>query len=187
VLAEFAEKFVAKAGALTVGDPADPATQLGPLISAREAAELAARVDAALAAGATALLRGRTDGTLVEPTVLTGLPADSELLRREFYGPVAFLLPFTGEDEAVRIVNDTPFGLSGAVHTGDLERGVRLAGRIDSGMVHVNDGTINDEPLVPFGGEKCSGLGRLNGEATVDAFTTLKWISVQHGHTHFPF
>jgi aldehyde dehydrogenase (NAD+) len=100
---------------------------------------------------------------------------------------VAFLLPFTGEDEAVRIVNDTPFGLSGAVHTGDLERGVRLAGRIDSGMVHVNDGTINDEPLVPFGGEKCSGLGRLNGEATVDAFTTLKWISVQHGRTHFPF
>lgn len=187
VLPEFAAKFVAKAAALKTGDPSDPATQLGPLIGAREAADLAARVDAALAAGATALLRGRTEGTLVEPTVLTGLPADSELLRREFYGPVAFLLPFTGEDEAVRIVNDTPFGLSGAVHTRDLERGVRLAGRIDSGMVHVNDGTIHDEPLVPFGGEKCSGLGRLNGESTVDAFTTLKWISVQHGRTPFPF
>lgn len=187
LLDEFTGKFTAKAAALRVGDPADPATQLGPLINHRQADALRAQVDQALAAGATAVLRGRSAGTLVEPTVLTGLPPDSEVLRQEFYGPVAVIVPFDGEDEAVRIVNDTPFGLSGAVHTRDVERGVRLAQRIETGMIHVNDGTIHDEPLVPFGGEKSSGVGRLNGEATVDAFTTLKWVSVQHGRSQFPF
>lgn len=85
------------------------------------------------------------------------------------------------------IVNDTPYGLSGAVHTGDIERGVNFAKQIDTGMFHVNDGTVHDEPIVPFGGEKASGVGRLNGESMLDAFTSLKWISVQHGRSGFPF
>lgn len=87
----------------------------------------------------------------------------------------------------MRLVNDTPYGLSGAVHTGDVERGVNFAKRIDTGMFHVNDGTVHDEPIVPFGGEKHSGLGRLNGDTMLDAFTTQKWISVQHGRSGFPF
>ncbi|MGW2944327.1 aldehyde dehydrogenase family protein, partial [Streptomyces sp. NPDC001226] len=144
-------------------------------------------VDQAIAEGAIALVHGRTTDNLVEPSVLTGVPADSDLLRQEIFGPVAFLIPFDGEEEAVRIVNDTPYGLSGAVHTGDIERGVAFAKRIDTGMFHVNDGTVHDEPRVPFGGEKHSGVGRLNGETTVEAFTTLKWISVQHGRSGFPF
>ncbi|MEU7578780.1 aldehyde dehydrogenase family protein [Streptomyces sp. NPDC041068] len=187
VEAEFTEKFVAKVATLKVGDPADPATQIGPLINSSQAEGVATLVEQTVEAGATALLHGRTDGNLVAPSVLTGLPADSPVLNQEIFGPVALLLPFDGEDEAVRIANATPYGLSGALHTGDVERGVRLAKRIDTGMIHINDGTVHDEPIVPFGGEKHSGVGRLNGEATVDAFTTQKWISVQHGRSRFPF
>ncbi|MEU6676825.1 aldehyde dehydrogenase family protein [Streptomyces sp. NPDC046925] len=185
--AEFTEKFVAKVASLNVGDPADPATHIGPLINSSQADAVTKIVDQTVAAGAKALLHGRTKGNLVAPTVLTDLPADSPALCQEIFGPVALLVPFDGEEEAVRIANDTPYGLSGAVHTADVERGVRFARRIDSGMFHVNDGTVHDEPIVPFGGEKYSGVGRLNGEATVDAFTTQKWVSVQHGRTQFPF
>ncbi|MEU8935179.1 aldehyde dehydrogenase family protein [Streptomyces sp. NPDC048409] len=184
---EFTEKFVAKVRTLRAGDPQDPRTVIGPLINSQQAESVSATVEQAVAEGATALLHGRTTGNLVEPSVLTDVPAGSELLRQEVFGPVAFLIPFDGEEEAVRIVNDTPYGLSGAVHTGDVERGVAFAQQIDTGMFHVNDGTVHDEPVVPFGGEKHSGLGRLNGEGTVDAFTTQKWISVQHGRSGFPF
>lgn len=119
--------------------------------------------------------------------MLTGLAADSPVLQQEIFGPVALIVPFDGEDEAVRIANDTPYGLSGAVHTGDIERGVRIAQRINTGMIHINDGTVHDEPIVPFGGEKHSGSGRLNGESMIEAFTTQKWISVQYGRSRFPF
>ncbi|MFF2849805.1 aldehyde dehydrogenase family protein [Streptomyces sp. NPDC058001] len=182
---EFTEKFVARVRELNTGDPRDPDTHIGPVINDFQAEALGGLVDQALAEGATALVEGRTIGNLVEPTVLTGLPADSPLLRQEIFGPVALLIPFDGEDEAVRIANDTPYGLSGAVHTADAERGVNFARRIDTGMMHVNDTTVRDEPLVAFGGEKQSGLGRLNGESTVDAFTTRKWVSVQHGRSRF--
>ncbi|MFJ9427383.1 aldehyde dehydrogenase family protein [Streptomyces sp. NPDC101249] len=183
----FTEKFVAKVRTLKVGDPRDPQTVIGPVINSSQAEALSAVVEQAVEQGATALVRGTTTDNLVEPSVLTGLPADSPLLRQEVFGPIAFLITFDGEEEAVRLVNDTPYGLSGAVHTGDVERGVAFAKRIDTGMFHVNDGTVHDEPLVPFGGEKSSGVGRLNGETTADAFTTLKWISVQHGRSGFPF
>lgn len=187
VLAEFTEKFVAKVGSLTVGDPKDPNTQIGPLINSTQADAINAEVDRVVAAGATVLLRGSSVGTLVSPVVLTDIPAESPLLQRELFGPVVMLIPFDGEDEAIEIANDTPFGLSGAVHSGSVERGVRVAQRIDSGMIHVNDGTIADEAIVPFGGEKNSGVGRLNGESTVEAFTTQKWISIQHGRSRYPF
>lgn len=183
---EFTEKFVARVAALKAGDPRDPQTQIGPVINAFQADALTALIDQALADGATALVRGRTRGNLVEPTVLTGLPDDSPLLSQEIFGPVALLIEFDGEEEAVRIADDSPYGLSGAVHTADAERGVRFAQRIDSGMFHVNDSTVQDDPLVAFGGEKASGSGRLNGEATVEAFTTQKWISIQHGRSPFP-
>ncbi|MGX4690646.1 aldehyde dehydrogenase family protein [Streptomyces sp. JNUCC 63] len=187
VAEEFTEKFVAKVKSLRVGDPSDPRTVIGPVINSTQANDLSGAVEQALAEGATALVRGGTTDNLVEPSVLTDVPADSSLLRQEVFGPVAFVIPFDGEEEAVRIVNDTPYGLSGAVHTADVERGVAFARRIDTGMFHVNDGTVHDEPLVPFGGEKHSGVGRLNGETTVDAFTTAKWISVQRGRSEFPF
>ncbi|MEV8036773.1 aldehyde dehydrogenase family protein [Streptomyces sp. NPDC002742] len=185
--AEFTEKFVAKVRTLKTGDPSDPQTVIGPVINSSQADALSSVVEQAIAEGATALLQGSTTDNMVEPSVLTGVPAGSDLLRQEIFGPVVFLVPFDGEEEAVRIVNDTPYGLSGAVHTADIERGVNFAKQIDTGMFHVNDGTVHDEPLVPFGGEKHSGIGRLNGETTVDSFTTTKWISVQHGRSRFPF
>ncbi|MFJ3231676.1 aldehyde dehydrogenase family protein [Streptomyces sp. NPDC086787] len=184
---EFTEKFVAKVRTLKTGDPSDPHTVIGPVINSLQANTISAVIEQAVSEGATVLVRGATADNLVEPSVLTDVPAGSSLLHREIFGPVALLVPFDGEEEAVRIVNDTPYGLSGAVHTTDIERGVAFAKRVDTGMFHVNDGTIHDEPLVPFGGEKHSGIGRLNGETTLDAFTTLKWISVQHGRTAFPF
>ncbi|MDX6348203.1 MAG: aldehyde dehydrogenase [Streptomyces sp.] len=186
VEAEFTEAFTARVAALRVGDPSDPATQIGPLIDQASADTITAQVDQAVAGGAVALLRGTAEGTLVSPSVLTGLAADAPILRRELFGPVVLIVPFDGEDEAVRIANDTPFGLSGAVHTADVERGIRIAQRIETGMIHVNDSTINDEPLVAFGGEKQSGLGRLNGDSAVEVFTTTKWISIQHGRSQFP-
>ncbi|MCX5236342.1 aldehyde dehydrogenase family protein [Streptomyces prunicolor] len=184
---EFTEKFVTKVKSLKVGDPRDPQTVIGPVINSQQADALSGVVEQAIAEGATALVHGTTTDNLVAPSVLTDLPADSDLLRQEVFGPVAFLITFDGEEEAVRIVNDTPYGLSGAVHTADIERGVNFAKQIDTGMFHVNDGTVHDEPIVPFGGEKASGLGRLNGESMLDAFTSLKWISVQHGRSGFPF
>ncbi|MEU8948046.1 aldehyde dehydrogenase family protein [Streptomyces sp. NPDC048489] len=184
---EFTEKFVAKVRTLKTGDPSDPATIIGPVINSSQADAITAAVDQAIAEGATALVHGATTDNLVEPTVLTDLPAGSAILRQEIFGPVALLVLFDGEEEAVRLVNDTPYGLSGAVHTADVERGVSFAKQIDTGMFHVNDGTVHDEPPVAFGGEKHSGIGRLNGEATVEAFTTQKWISVQHGRSFFPF
>ncbi|MEV6672268.1 aldehyde dehydrogenase family protein [Streptomyces sp. NPDC051162] len=187
VEAEFTEKFVAKVKSLKVGDPGDPATHIGPLINAGQADAINTLLDQSVADGATALVRGETNGTLVAPSVLTGLPADSPVLTQEIFGPVALLIPFDGEEEAVRIANATPYGLSGAVHTRDIERGVRVAKRIDTGMIHVNDGTVHDEAIVPFGGEKNSGVGRLNGDSMVDVFTTTKWISIQHGRSRFPF
>ncbi|MFJ8198767.1 aldehyde dehydrogenase family protein [Streptomyces sp. NPDC096152] len=187
VAGEFTERFVAKVRSLKVGDPRDPETVIGPVINSSQADAVSGVVEQAIAEGATALVRGTATDNLVEPTVLTDVPVGSALLRQEVFGPVVFVLPFDGEEEAVRIVNDTPYGLSGAVHTGDIERGVRFAQQIETGMFHVNDGTVHDEPLVPFGGEKHSGLGRLNGETTLEAFTTVKWISVQHGRSGFPF
>ncbi|MGW1801788.1 aldehyde dehydrogenase family protein [Streptomyces sp. NPDC001984] len=184
---EFTEKLVAKVSSLKVGDPSDPQTVIGPVINTAQANAVSGVVEQAIAEGATALLHGSTTDNLVEPSVLTDVPADSALLRQEVFGPVAFLIPFDGEQDALRIVNDTPYGLSGAVHTGDIERGVAFAKQVDTGMFHVNDGTVHDEPLVPFGGEKNSGIGRLNGETTLEAFTTQKWISVQHGRSQFPF
>jgi aldehyde dehydrogenase (NAD+) len=184
---EFTEKFVAKVKSLKVGDPRDPETVIGPVINSSQADALASTVEQAIAEGATALVRGETTDNLVSPSVLTGIPAGSALLHQEVFGPVAFLIPVDGEEEAVRVVNDTPYGLSGAVHTASIERGVNFAKRIDTGMFHVNDGTVHDEPIVPFGGEKSSGVGRLNGETMLDSFTTLKWISVQHGRSRFPF
>lgn len=185
VLPEFTERFLARVGALRAGDPADPSTQIGPLMSARYAEALTEDIRRTVEAGATLLLGGETRGSLVPPTVLTDVPRDSPLHHQEIFGPVVLLIGVDGDSHAVEVANDTPYGLSGAVHTGDIQRGLRVAQRIESGVVHVNDATVAEEPLVPFGGEKCSGLGRLNGEAMVDAFTTSKWISVQHGRSEF--
>src|SRR5699024_4597910 len=97
------------------------------------------------------------------------------------------IMKASSDEEILSITNDTAYGLSGAVHTRDIERGAELAKQMDTGMIHINDGTINDEPNVAFGGMKNSGIGRLNGEWSLDAFTTTKWISVQHNKIEYPY
>lgn len=187
VYEEFTERYVAKAASLPVGDPRDPATILGPLINQKQADTLAAQVEEGIADGARPVLRGEVNGTLFHPTVLADVTSDMSVAQQELFGPVACLMPFETEDEAVAIANNTQFGLSGAIHTGNLDHGVELAKRINTGMIHINDTTIHDEPIVAFGGNKHSGLGRLNGEWSLNEFTTLKWISIHHGRRQFPY
>jgi len=184
---EFAERYVAKAASLPVGDPRDPETIVGPLINQRQADTLAAQVEEGITEGARVMLRGEVDGTLFHPTVLADVTTAMSVSQQELFGPVVCLMPFDTEDEAVEIANDTPFGLSGAVHTRNLDHGVELAKRINTGMIHINDTTIHDEPIVAFGGDKHSGFGRLNGEWSLNEFTTLKWISVHRGRRQFPY
>jgi aldehyde dehydrogenase (NAD+) len=184
---DFVERFVAKVSTLKVGNPRDEETIIGPLITSKQAENLNAMVDNAIAAGARAAIRGEVNGGLFDPVVLVDVDPDMEVAQKELFGPVVSVIPFKTDDEAVEIANNSDFGLSGAVHTSDIDRGVSLARRVQTGMIHVNDCTIHDEPIVAFGGEKQSGLGRLNGPWSLDEFTTMRWVSVNHGRRQFPY
>jgi aldehyde dehydrogenase (NAD+) len=170
-----------------VGDPAAEDTIIGPVINGRQAANLEGLVSRALDGGARPLVKGEVDGNLVHPTVLTDVATDSEVFRVEMFGPVVILEEFETDDDAVRLANDSDFGLSGAVHTTDIERGMRIARRVETGMIHINDASIHDEPIIAFGGSKQSGFGRLNGQWSLDEFTEMKWISVNRGRRRFPY
>ncbi|MBU5210394.1 aldehyde dehydrogenase family protein [Heyndrickxia oleronia] len=184
---EFIKKYKEKVSSLSVGDPKDPQTIIGPVVNERQANNLQAMIDNGIEEGAKVVLQGNISGNMVEPTILKDVTTNMTIAQEELFGPVVCVMPFETEDDAIAIANDTKFGLSGAVHTSNLEKGVELAKKIHSGMIHVNDITINDEPIVAFGGEKQSGLGRLNGEWSLDEFTTLKWISVNYGQRSFPY
>ncbi len=184
---QFLEKYVDRVSKLKVGDPRSPETDIGPLMNKAQADTLAKQIQNGIQEGAKPALRGKVDGNLASPTVFTDVRPEMSIAQNEMFGPAVCVIPFDTEDEAVQIANQSAYGLSGAIHTRDVEHGAELARRIDSGMVHVNDGTINDEPLVAFGGEKASGLGRLNGRWALEEFTTLKWVSVQHKPRHYPF
>ncbi|MGG3639998.1 aldehyde dehydrogenase family protein [Bacillus gobiensis] len=184
---EFIEKYKAKVASLKVGDPRDPETVIGPVMNERQAVNLQLQINRGLEQGAKAVLKGNISGTIVEPTILTDVTPDMQIAQEELFGPVVYVVPFESEEEAILLANDTEYGLSGAIHTGDLNRGVEMAKKIHTGMLHVNDITINDEPIVAFGGEKQSGLGRLNGEWSLEEFTTLKWISVNYDQRRFPY
>ncbi|CAM4158239.1 aldehyde dehydrogenase family protein [Lederbergia lenta] len=187
VYEEFIAKYKEKAASLKVGDPRDPETIIGPVVNERQAENLQAMIDKGIEQGAKAVLLGNIEGNMVAPTILTDVTPDMDVAQEELFGPVICIIPFETEEEAIAIANDTKFGLSGALHTKNLERGVEMAKQIHTGMIHVNDITINDEPIVAFGGEKHSGIGRLNGEWSLEEFTTLKWISVNYGQRVFPY
>jgi len=184
---DFVDRYVAKVRTLKVGNPRDDDTIIGPLITAKQAENLNAMVDRAITDGARAAIRGEVNGGVFDPVVLLDVDPDMEIAQKELFGPVVSVIPFKSDDEAVEIANNSDFGLSGAVHTGDIDRGVALARRVETGMIHVNDCTIHDEPIVAFGGEKQSGLGRLNGPWSLDEFTTMRWVSVNRGRRQFPY
>jgi aldehyde dehydrogenase (NAD+) len=184
---EFLEKYVKRVAALKVGDPNDQQTDLGPLMNKTQVDTLSRQIQKGVAEGARVALEGKINGNLASPTIFADVKSTMSIAQDEMFGPAVCVMPFETTEEAIRIANDSAFGLSGAIHTKDVEYGAELAKRIDSGMVHVNGGTIDDEPLVAFGGEKASGVGRLNGRWALEEFTTLKWVSVLHKPRHYPF
>ncbi|GAE28051.1 aldehyde dehydrogenase [Halalkalibacter wakoensis JCM 9140] len=187
VYSKFVELFTAKAKEIKVGDPADKETIIGPLIERKQVDRILSLIDKSLKQGAKLELEGEANGNLLSPYILTDVTNDMEIAQEEIFGPVAVVIPVEGEEEAVAIANDSEFGLSGAVFSGSTQRGVKVAEQIHTGMIHVNDQTVNDEPHIAFGGEKASGLGRFNGEWALEEFTTVKWISIMHQPRNYPF
>jgi acyl-CoA reductase-like NAD-dependent aldehyde dehydrogenase len=187
VAARFTEQFVEKARTLKVGDPQDPATVIGPLINQKQVDKLHQQVQEAIKQGARLVCGGKYDGRCYYPTVLIDVTTDMNIAHEETFGPVAPIIVVEDADEAVRVANDSRFGLSAGVITGDIQKGLEIAERLESGMVHINDSTIHDEPQVPFGGMKESGNGRHGGRAAIEEFTELRWISIQRTPRQYPF
>ena len=183
----FVQKLAARSGGLVAGDPRRDDVALGTLISREAAARIGALVADAVDEGATLVLGGHIAGAVMQPTILDHVTSEMKLYAEESFGPVVAIVRASSEDEAIRIANDSPFGLSSAVFTGDAARGLRVAAQIDSGMCHVNGPTVHDEAQMPFGGVKDSGYGRFGGKASIAEFTDLRWITIQTGPRHYPF
>jgi acyl-CoA reductase-like NAD-dependent aldehyde dehydrogenase len=184
---EFTDKFVSKVSTFKVGNPKEPDTIIGPLINQQQFNQVKESVDAAVNDGAKILCGHQSEGLCYYPTVLTNVKQGSPFSREETFGPVVSVIEVKDEDEAVAVANDTTYGLSAAVVTGDFAKGLALAERIESGIVHINDQTVSDEPQVPFGGVKDSGWGRFGGRAGLEEFTELRWISMQLTPREYPF
>ncbi|WP_017570683.1 aldehyde dehydrogenase family protein [Nocardiopsis halotolerans] len=186
---ELVERMLVRARALRVGDPADPATQIGPVIDDEQCHGIQDLVERSVEQGARLLLSGDPSGPSgrVLPPHLLLAANDAPSAAEEVFGPVATVIRAEDEEDALNIANDTEYGLSSAVYTRDAERGVRFARRIRAGMTHVNDSTLNDEANTAFGGENHSGLGRFGGEWAMEEFTADHWISLQHTRRRLPF
>lgn len=184
---DFVERFVAKARALKVGDPAQPSTAIGPVINQQQLEGMKEKIAKAKKEGAKVLLEGNITGQVVPPHIFGDVTPQVSICREEIFGPLVGILKARDEEHALMLANDSEYGLSSAVFSGDLERGLRFAQRIRAGMAHVNDMPVNDEPNAPFGGEKNSGLGRFNGDWAIEEYTTDQWISVQHQPRKYPF
>jgi acyl-CoA reductase-like NAD-dependent aldehyde dehydrogenase len=184
---DFVQGLVQKTKSLKSGDPKEHDTIIGPLITEDAVAKVKSRVDEAVAKGATLLAGGEADGRVYQATLIADVPADSEFAHLETFGPVASIEVVGNADEAVQRANDTTYGLSAGIITSDPDRGLALAQQIESGIVHVNDQTVADEPQMPFGGVKGSGFGRFGGTAAINEFTTLHWVTVRSGTHPFPF
>jgi aldehyde dehydrogenase (NAD+) len=182
---EFTERFVAKAGELGVGDPRS--NVIGPVINAKQADKIRRHIDDAVAQGATVRTGGGNDGLFFQPTVLDGVAADMAVWTEETFGPVAPVVTVSGEEEAVKLANDSEYGLSAGIITTDEERGLSVARRLETGMAHVNDTSVYDEPNAPFGGVKSSGVGRHGGKAAIEAFTRTRWLTLERGGRLYPF
>ncbi|KHD85570.1 aldehyde dehydrogenase [Heyndrickxia ginsengihumi] len=180
---EFLEKFVAKTKELKVGDPLDPNTNVGALVSKEHYNKVLSYLELAPQEGGTFLtggkpLEGSEKGYFVEPTIITGLGRNSRCVREEIFGPVVTVLPFDTEEEVLEQVNDTHYGLSASLWTGDLKRAHRVAGQIEAGMIWINTWFLRDL-RTPFGGMKHSGIGREGGAHSFDFYTELSNITIK--------
>lgn len=185
---EFTRKFTAKAGSLPAGDPGEPYTVVGPLVSAQAARRVADLVADAVAKGAKVLVGGgEPDGAVHPATVLTDVPRDADLYHAEAFGPVCVIETFTDDDTAVALANDTDNGLTCGVITENATHGLTVARRIRTGIVHINDQSVADEPQAPFGGAKASGYGRFGGRWGIEAFSNTRWVTIATQQAHYPF
>ena len=193
IAAEFTERLAERAARLPAGDPTDPETVIGPLINLAAVRRVSALVTDALDRGAVALAGGvaadgaAPGGTVYPATVLAGVDPGMRIHTEEIFGPVCTVVTVDDPDQAVAVANDSPYGLTAGVLTADLTRGLAMARRLQTGIVHVNDQPVDDEPQAPFGGVKDSGYGRFGGGAGIDAFTDLRWITLQHRPRPVPF
>lgn len=183
---EFAERFAARASKLRAGDPRISGLALGSMIGTEAVQRVKALVDEALGKGARLLAGGTTHHSFMDATVLDHVTPRMRLYREESFGPVAALIRAQSIDEAVTIANDCQYGLSASVFGGDLGQAIAVARRIESGICHINGATVSDDPHAPFGGLKASGYGRFGGQQAIDAFTELRWITVNSRREPYP-
>ena len=184
---EFVDRFTAHVKGLKYGDPNDAATAIGPIINQKQLAAHMAHIEGARAAGARQVAGGDPQGQVLPPHVFVDVTNDMRIAQDEMFGPIAPIIKVNGEAEALRVANDTQYGLSSAVFTRDQERGVRFALGVQAGMTHVNDHSVEDTPTGPFGGEKNSGIGRFGGDWIIHELTRDHWITVQHSPPDYPF
>ena len=182
----FVAKLAAKVESLRAGDPAAADSVLGSLVDASAGTRIKALIDDALEQGAQRVVGGQLDGSILQPTLLDGVTESMRLYREESFGPVAVVLRGNGDEELLRLANDSEFGLSAAIFSRDTGRALALAQRVESGICHINGPTVHDEAQMPFGGVKSSGYGSFGAKASIEHFTQLRWVTLQNGPRHYP-
>jgi acyl-CoA reductase-like NAD-dependent aldehyde dehydrogenase len=182
----FVEKMTAKVKSLKAGDPRKGKTPLGSVVDRRATQRIEGLIADAVDKGAVLAAGGAAEGTIMQATLLDRVTPSMRIYNEESFGPVVSVIRVGSLDEAVRVANDTEYGLSAAVFGKDVNRALSVARRIESGICHVNGPTVHDEAQMPFGGVKESGYGRFGGKAGINEFTELRWITVQDGPLHYP-
>jgi acyl-CoA reductase-like NAD-dependent aldehyde dehydrogenase len=186
VAEEFASKLAEKAKKMPVGDPQLNATPLGAVVDMKTVHKVNALIDDAVSKGANILSGGTADSVLMPATVVDQVTKGMKIYGEESFGPVVAIIRAKDEADAIRIANDSEYGLSAAVFSRDTARGLRVARQIHSGICHVNGPTVHDEAQMPFGGLGASGYGRFGGKAGIDQFTELRWITIETLPGHYP-
>jgi benzaldehyde dehydrogenase (NAD) len=185
---EYVSRLADKASHLPVGDPNTAQVALGPIIDERQRDKVHDLVTATVDAGARLAAGGTYDRLFYQPTVLADVAPQMPAYANEVFGPVAPVVPFASAEDAAKLAADSEYGLSLGILTRDVMRGLELSRKIPTGIVHINDQTVDDEPNIPFGGLLASGTGaRFGGTANLDAFTDTRWVTVRGDITPYPF
>jgi len=184
---EFIAKLTEKARNLPLGDPREGPVVLGSVVDMSTVERCNEMIDDALAKGGKLLCGGKATNTLIPATLIDNVTPDMKIYSEESFGPVKGIVRVDGVEEAIRVANDSDYGLSSAVFGKDLARAWQVASRIQSGICHINGPTVHDEAQMPFGGVKDSGIGRFGGKAGIEAFTELRWMTMQTTPRHYPF
>jgi len=183
----FAARFAAKAASLPAGDPRRDDVVLGAVVTPEAIQRIRRLIDDAVSKGAKLIAGGSIEGNIMAATVLDKVTPAMEIYGEESFGAVVCIVRVSGTEEAIRVANDSEYGLSSAVFSRDIARAMEVAKRIESGICHINGPTVHDEAQMPFGGVKASGYGRFGGKAGIHEFTELRWITVQTTPRHYPF